>query len=352
MQNNSIYIRINGKGNAWPVFLGTEHPFYSKNNYENLSNSSYSIISFKGKEIQKNSINWEILIDAGHGIIQYLIKNHNRIPEAVFLTHSHIDHTLGIDWLIQSYYRTNNYKLYPVYATKLCWGTTLQSFPHLAQMVDFNELIPGELCKISQTKGLSVIPFPVFHGEASFGSVMLAFFTETKNSEQKKVVISGDLLCPLLRKNDYNILSNPALLIADANNRFPYPKCNHWSISDIISEEKNDEFKQWKEKLELPYMINTHLRNNKNTVIHNYFNTFLEEQYKNKDLIFNVFDFAKRISPKNVMLVHYSGKEDDKYYNQPQLSEKELIRWVNEQKVLKNINSEFIIPDVGYYFGL
>ena len=88
-----------------------------------------------------------MLIDAGHGIVPFLLKHNNRIPEAIVLTHPHFDHILGIDWIIQSYYRFNHKKAYPVYATKPCWNTVLRTLPHLRELVIFFELKPGEALK-------------------------------------------------------------------------------------------------------------------------------------------------------------------------------------------------------------
>ena len=173
--------------------------------------------------IKVENIEWEVLVDVGHGIVQFLIQNSNRIPDAVFLTHPHIDHTLGLDWVVQSHYRKSKTK-YPVYATRYCWQHVVQSFPHLEEMVEFKELIYGE--SVSLFGEINVNPFPSYHGKYAFGATMFLF--EISN---KKVLITGDILLPVLRKNDKELLKNIELLIIDANNRFPYPKCNHWSIT-------------------------------------------------------------------------------------------------------------------------
>jgi hypothetical protein len=39
---SQVKVRIKGRGNAWPVFLGQEHPFYDRNNIEDLANVSFS----------------------------------------------------------------------------------------------------------------------------------------------------------------------------------------------------------------------------------------------------------------------------------------------------------------------
>ena len=75
-------IRINGRGDAWPVLLGQSHPMYSPNIAEDYANTSYSIVGYEGSKPLTENIQWEILIDAGHGIVPFLLKNNNRIPDA------------------------------------------------------------------------------------------------------------------------------------------------------------------------------------------------------------------------------------------------------------------------------
>ena len=41
---SKYYIRVNGVGNAWPVPLGTRHPFYDAGDIEQLANVSFSIL--------------------------------------------------------------------------------------------------------------------------------------------------------------------------------------------------------------------------------------------------------------------------------------------------------------------
>ena len=102
---SKYFVRVNGVGNAWPVPLGSDHPFYDPGDPEQLANVSFSLLKSSGNSPTSTTIEWEILIDAGHGIVQYLIRHGNRIPEAVVLTHAHLDHTLSLDWIIQSFYR-------------------------------------------------------------------------------------------------------------------------------------------------------------------------------------------------------------------------------------------------------
>ena len=106
----SAYIRLNGRSNAWPVFIGNNHPFYSLNDPDDLGNVSYSIIGSKTSELDLKQIEWEILVDAGNNTASYIIRNENRIPEAIILTHPHLDHTVGIDWIAESHVYRNEFK--------------------------------------------------------------------------------------------------------------------------------------------------------------------------------------------------------------------------------------------------
>ncbi len=129
---NKYFVRVNGVGNAWPVPLGTDHPFYDPGDPEQLANVSFSLIKTRIGNPTPESIEWEILIDAGHGIVQYLIRHGNRFPDAAVLTHAHLDHTLSLDWIIQSYYRHHRKeKKFPLYSSRTGWDFVSASFPQL-----------------------------------------------------------------------------------------------------------------------------------------------------------------------------------------------------------------------------
>ena len=50
---NRHYLRINGRGNAWPIPLGHVHPFYSDGNVMDYANASFSLMEFKDGEKTK-----------------------------------------------------------------------------------------------------------------------------------------------------------------------------------------------------------------------------------------------------------------------------------------------------------
>ncbi|RLD64899.1 MAG: hypothetical protein DRI95_09885 [Bacteroidetes bacterium] len=342
----SIYIRTNGRGNAWPVPLGQEHPFYDKSKFEDLANASFSIIEYD----KDKCINKELLIDAGHGTIQYLIKSNNRIPDAIFLTHPHIDHTLSIDWIVQSYKRQHN-KKYPIYASPLCWEQTLMAFPQIGNMVEFKPLLTGKSRKIDEFNGMELIFYPVFHGEAAAGAGMLLF----EYKKIRKAVFTGDILLPLLRKRDYEYLQNCDIVYTDANNRYPYPNSNHWSVfrPEILGEEKSEFLKSWLKSKgnKTNWFIRPNIPVKYNKTIHGFFEEFLKDTFNGQELILSVFDFCKKIDTKNICLVHYSGSEDFKHYEKNILDTNELQSWVVESAIKSRLKSKFFVPRVGDMFA-
>ncbi|MCF6240048.1 MAG: MBL fold metallo-hydrolase [Bacteroidales bacterium] len=337
----SVFIRTNGRGNAWPVPLGKEHPFYDKDNFEDLANASFSII----QSPDKTTIERELLIDAGHGAIHYLIKHGNRIPDAIFLTHPHIDHTLSIDWVVQSHWRQKG-KKYSVYASPLCWEQTLKSFPQIEHMVEFKALLPAKTVQVAEFEGMQLRFYPVFHGESAAGAGMLLF--EYRN---KKILFTGDILLPLLRKADYSYLQNCDVVYTDANNRYPYPNSNHWSVlrPDLINEPPSKYLNDWLKSKgnKLNWLIRPNLPVKFNKTVHGYFNQFLSESYSGHELSLSVFDFVRKINAKKAFLVHYSGAEDYKYYEKNILNTQKLASFANEKALQIDLNTEFVVPKVG-----
>jgi phosphoribosyl 1,2-cyclic phosphodiesterase len=342
---NQIKVRINGRGNAWPVMLGQDHPFYDCTKYEDLANASCSIIKTAEKQPEEKDIEWDLMIDAGHGAVQYMLKNCNRIPEALFITHPHIDHTLGMDWIVQSFYKLNK-KPYPVYATVLCWEMVKTTFPHLKEMIEFKELIPYQKKTIDEVSGVELIPYPVYHGKSAEGATML-FFTINDEKSQKKILFTGDILCPLLRDEDYHTITNIDLLVADANNRYPYPNCNHWSILKGINDQTSEILKNFIDKNTIRLFLYPHLNHNVSNSYYRCFDYFLNKEIHLKNFSFTLSSFIKLIKPEKTVLMHYSGSEDEKYYNQPRLNSGELKDWLKLISFRLNINLTFIIPETG-----
>lgn len=328
MQTSNISIRVNGIGNAWPVLLGS-----AKNNLNlnDLANSSYSIIKSQTTTPIADSTDWDVLIDAGQGIIQFYLLHFNRIPDAIIITHPHLDHTCSIDWIIQSYFRIHNKeKRYPLYCSQNCYETIIRLYPQLKSKIKFNELKYGLKTNIEEAKGLSITAFPVYHGPDTKGACM--YLAEINN---KKMLFTGDLLTPILRKDDLDRLKKPDYVFADSNNRFPCPTTNHWSICKNYNQ-KNHLLEQWFNTHTMNNIISPHLSDDNSN------NSFLTDFQKTthiKDLITNQFDLYAKIQPKQVNLIHYSGLQDIQFYNEAVLNNSALKDWANEIKHQHKLSS-------------
>ncbi|MBN2519796.1 MAG: MBL fold metallo-hydrolase [Bacteroidales bacterium] len=348
MQN--IFIHFYGAGNAWPVLIESEHPFYNRKKSNDLSNSSFSLIKSNSYKLSRKNIQWEILIDAGHGVPQYILQNHNRIPDAIVLTHVHLDHTVGLDWIVQSYIRARSGKPYPVYATKLSSEYIKQSFPHLDGLIEWKQISFGKKIKIDEANQLSLISFPVYHGQRARGACLLFF--EMKGEINKKVICTGDILCPLLREQDIEIIKETDFLIADANNRFSFPQSNHWSIVNYLPNNNENKFlTDWMNEISINSLISTNLEfENEDSI--KFFDVLSNEMEKKLDLILSIFDFIKIIRPKRVALTHYSGKEDEIYHKEKIISRIQLMKWIETEAKKNKILSDFYLPKTGDRFVL
>ena len=352
---NSVFIRVNGRGNAWPVFIGSKHPFYDSARPDDLGNASYSIIGANNNQLNYTDITWEILIDAGNNTVPYIIRNENRIPETIVLTHSHMDHTVGIDWVAQSYVHLNNYKKkYPLYSTLPCWEAVRKSYQQLEEIIDFKELIPGKKKKITEVPDMFVTAYPVFHGNSGFGASLLLFEHQYDNNLSAKAVFTGDMLTPLLRTKDYPVLAKAKVIYIDCNNRFPYPYTNHESfipfypVNNSISEYLSD----WKSKLDITTLLAPHLQIPYNNNVNAYFSEFLKENPDASNLVFSIIDFLKKCRIPVVNLIHYSGYEDQNIYHQKILIDNDLEMWANEISRKENIDSQVVVPKAGNIFKL
>ena len=346
---SNYYIRTNGRANAWPIFLGSEHPFYSKASPDDLSNASFSIIKSNSDKFSSRSIRWEVIVDAGNNTASYLIRNENRIPETIVLTHPHMDHALGVDWIVQSfYYKYDRKRRYPLYATNLCWEFVKQSYPHLDHIIDFKELKPGICTEIDEVDNLQVTAFPVFHGSTAIGASMLVF-EFSGNQIRSKAIFTGDMLCPLLREKDYQFIKESDVIYIDCNNRFSYPKSNHGSLIATMPG-NNSESKfltEWKKEKYISFLIAPHLEKKYDIAKHSYFDEFLSDNPDLTKIPFSITDLIKRTRISQVNLVHYSGLEDKKFYNQDIVDDSTLEKFANENALSLNLTSRFSVPKVG-----
>lgn len=336
-------IRINGRGNAWPIPLGQQHPLYSLTPEPDYANASFSLMSLDQVE-SRTEVNWELLIDAGHGSIPMLLKTHNRVPEAIVLTHPHFDHFIGVDWVAQSHYRFKNKQRYPLYATSLCWETLVSSLPHLEKIIEFKCLDYGHSRITDEIPGVELTAYPVYHGTSAYGAAMIVADVMNAGNTKQKIIFSGDLLSPLIRETDYAHLQGAKYLFADANNRFPYPRTNHWSL---VPESSEDFLDAWLKNITIKDLFLPHLNNDKDPVLPEYLELLMKDGCRTKDLYWSLLEWIKRFSPEKTLLVHYSGREDEKYHDEPLIDGPQLEAWTKQRAIAKGIHCEFSVPKTG-----
>jgi glyoxylase-like metal-dependent hydrolase (beta-lactamase superfamily II) len=334
---HKFYVRVNGRGNAWPILIGDEHPHYDKRNAFDLANASYSLIHYSSEIPAPENVLFKAIIDAGHGTVQNIIWKSNRTPDAIFITHPHIDHTLGLDWILQSAMKMKGKKL-PVYASKPCWEATLKAYPQLSDLAHYREVIPGQWNQVSED--IRAMFIPVYHGLSALGAGMFLF---DLGESRRKVLFTGDLLFPLMTRKVKEELLFPHLVFADANNCFPYPGSNHWSL---VSEDPKNYLQSFLDGASLSKLISPHLNPALPDSYFNYFDTLLAEPWEMGPYL-SIFDFIQQVKPQKVCLMHYSGLEDRKYYQQDLLSMDGLEQWTLEKAQDYAIYTDFRVPKVG-----
>jgi glyoxylase-like metal-dependent hydrolase (beta-lactamase superfamily II) len=337
--DQSLNLLVHGRGNAWPVPLGENHPFYNRSDYRDLANAAFSLVA-----TDREKVTADILVDAGHGTIQSLVSGSNRIPHCICLTHGHMDHTLSVDWVVQSYWRLHRKESrYPVYATRQVFSFLIGSYPHLQELVEFRELIPGEKVSLGLQEEVNLTCFPVYHGKGAPGASMLLFETGGK-----RVLFTGDLLSPLLRRADYERLQGADMVVADCNNRYPWPRTNHWSFAGHPDHpmERSEPLTSFLMEMDHSQFTGPHGPGEPGEGGSPFFEK-LEAEWDQATQPFTVLEFLNRIGARNAMLVHYSGAEDRKYYGKPMLTAGQMVHWVKETALKAGSGSKFIIPEPG-----
>lgn len=349
----NVYIRVNGRGNAWPLELGADNPRDSalRGQLLEYSNTSLSILGINGVP-SSGELQWDVLFDIGQGIVPFLVQNGNRLPDAVILSHLHYDHISGLDWLVQSYKRNRRKETpLPVYTSKPCWDEVVLRFYWLKDDMKLRELKPGENCIVEEAPGLSLIAFPVFHGDYAPGaSLLLAQYRTDTRSLPYQAIFTGDLLCPLLREQDFERLRGAHVIYADANTRFPWPRSGHWSIVDHDARKgigtQSTAIVSWKQRFHPSYLLTPHSRGFEE-VTHFFLDEFLNQVGAGHKLYWSIFEFVRRIQPQDVQLVHYSGYEDLKHHEQAILDYERLLDWTQNEARRLDLSVQWRIPKPG-----
>jgi hypothetical protein len=255
-----------------------------------------------------------------------------------------MDHTLSVDWIVQSHWRKQEKKRpYPLYATRPVAAFFLQSYPHLASMVDFRVLEFGRQIPLDQDPSIRLTAFPAYHGQGAVGASMLLFETA-----EQKVLFTGDLLTPLLRKEDYKHLQDLDLLVVDTNNRFPWPRTNHWCFAGGTDHplERNELVMDFYRALSWDQILHPFQLSLSEDSNRDYFNR-VGEEWSLEDQPLFILEFLKLTEARQVLPVHYSGAEDLKHHRQAILAPAAFADWIRAESAKTGLTSGFVFPKVG-----
>lgn len=341
---SKLELIIHGRGNAWPVSLGEEHPFYNRADPRDLSNAAFSL-----QLQQPDHRVASVLVDAGHGTVQSLLSGDNRIPDSICLTHGHLDHTLSVDWVVQSYWRRHQKKKrYPIYATLPVFRFLVQSYPQLEGLVEHRELEFGQTIAPGPDMPFHLTPYPVYHGQSAVGAVMLLF-----EHGGHRILFTGDMLVPMLGREEYERLAAADLLVVDTNNRFPWPRTNHWSFAGCPEDplKRSDTLETFARGLSGSEALRPQLQEGISRKSRAYL-TRLEQEWAATESPLSILEFLDRTRPGQVVLVHYSGLEDRKYHGQEILSSAGLQAWVSETARTAGFPGKVVVPETGQRFQI
>lgn len=340
----NVLIRVNGRGNAWPLELGASENARDdqrRGRLEEYANTSLSILGFADASFR--AIKWQVLFDIGQGVVPFLISNGNRLPDAVILSHPHFDHIAGLDWLVSSHgrHRSTDAPL-PLYTSKPCWDEVIRRFSWLQSGLGFRELRPGEYCHINQAPDLWIKPYPVFHGDYAPGAFLSLVEYRPPSGPVVRAILTGDLLCPLLRQHDFDDLLDAAVMYVDTNTCFPCPGSGHWSlIGDAPASSPNSRIlDDWIAVHDRRYLCTPH-----STAFDPVTTDFLAAFFSDTgQLCWTIRDFVDHVRPNSVQLVHYSGYEDQKYHEQHIVNDDALFQWVKANRRFDIGSCSWAIP--------
>jgi hypothetical protein len=145
---------------------------------------------------------------------------------------------------------------------------------------------------VEETDGLSVTAFPVYHGDGAAGASMLLLeYTGSSNT----YLVTGDMLCPLLRRKDFDTLSRVRTMITDTNNLYPDPGSNHISFtrSNPESHKVSKRLTDWIRSKKITDLLKPHRYENGGYA--SYLKEFLKDWNDTGQLVFTILDLLRRV---------------------------------------------------------
>jgi len=136
-----------------------------------------------------------VLIDCGPDIRDQIARNAIERPDAVFITHEHGDHFIGMDDLFA--FKRNvprdTFTPIPVYLTEKSWEIIRLRFGYLEPMgVITPRLI--DTGRWFEAGGLEAMAFKTDHGKTAAGSVGFLFRFEVSRGATKRIVYTSDFV--------------------------------------------------------------------------------------------------------------------------------------------------------------
>jgi phosphoribosyl 1,2-cyclic phosphate phosphodiesterase len=219
-ENKDMKITFLGTGTSYGIpMIGCECNVCTSDNPKNSRTRSSIFISER-----ENSI----LIDAATELRIQCLKNKVKKLDAVLLTHSHADHTLGLDDL--RHFNKSRKTNIPVYGSRDTVNNIRQMFSYAFKETTSNGSKPKLTLKLADGTlnlfGFEIIPVDVMHGEekvTAYRFDKFAYVTDVSD-------IPSDSMAKLKGLD---------LLILDALRHVPHEK--HFSIKqaiDIVNELK------------------------------------------------------------------------------------------------------------------
>jgi hypothetical protein len=183
---------------------------------------------------------YHLMIDAGQGVVRSLEqgirditarmqgRNARSIPDALLLSHGHIDHIADLNSLVKASKNDTSFnpnKKIQVYCTKETLDQITATFPALKSddsILQYNIITPREKMSIGPFK---VLPIASDHSTDKAKAESLAFIITYENTK----IISGWDFRSLL-DTDESLFWNPSLLILGTESYNPHP-----SVTGMIS---------------------------------------------------------------------------------------------------------------------
>jgi phosphoribosyl 1,2-cyclic phosphate phosphodiesterase len=163
-----------------------------------------------------------LLIDCGPDIRRQLRQNGIRHFDVILITHSHGDHSIGLDELeaIRRSRPRNSWVPIPVYASEKTWDAIEPRFDDLiGRVLEKRVATAGKPLEGLRTR---VLPFETIHSDSAEGSIGYVIVDEAEGGG-KKLVYTSDFVGV---EDCGSLLYEPEILVTEAH-FFNEPAANH-----------------------------------------------------------------------------------------------------------------------------